>query len=415
MEQQGNRHKAMEQFYKFPLFQAIATRRSHRFGLGFEMFNGSLKYKSDKKPVPLTSEETALLCFVGAGSTGLAFGDMDTTRGCNVMMHWTSRSFPSPCNNHQTRLLFVNDSGVYLYQPREARKIVEIETLDELEKLVQEFDKDVVKIHDSRFDVARSLGWVNKATVNQPGQTLFIPVVQPAYELINMALSNYQYDHFDFIDDATGKSAGTDKWTSKMNMKLKVPLSMLERGVLTACSMEAGFISQNILLAAQAMGLGAFPLGGYNSLIAMGGTPMTRGLGFHFVTDKSGFPNPVGIDKIMEGYCPPYKSMDEAVDTVVKSKFAPGGLFTPEADPTPFRDQTSFAKGMDRIPDDVVQCSKDFCNYVYNKYGKFPGTVDTMTIPMWTAAHHIDLDFYDKFYQPEAISENQCRHMADWH
>jgi hypothetical protein len=179
--------------------------------------------------------------------------------------------------------------------------------------------------------------------------------------------------------------------------------------------LEAGFISQNILLAAQAMGLGAFPPTGFNPLIVMGGTPVTRGLGFRYTTDKKGFPNPVGIDGFIEAYCPPYKSLDEAVDQIVRSKFDSGGIFSPDAQPTPFRDQTAIAKGMDRIPDEVIQCTKDFCNYVYNKYGRFPGTVDSTVIPMWVVVHHLDLDFYKRFYPSEAITENQREHMADWH
>jgi len=38
-----------------------------------------------------------------------------------------------------------------------------------------------------------------------------------------------------------------------------------------------------------------------------------------------------------------------------------------------------------------------------------------MTIPMWLQAHHLDIDFYDKFFPPEVIAEAQRNHMAEWH
>lgn len=410
--------RGLEKFFNHSFFQSVVQRRSRRFGLGFEITAGPLKYKSIKKTVPLSFVETAILCFVGAGSTGLALGDINTTHGCNTLMYWSSRAFPSPCNNHQTRLLFTNDEGVFLYKPKEAERMVEVESLEDLEKRIQNFSGEVVKIKDGRLSIPDgppALQLLNKESVNRPGQTVFIPVVQPAYELINVLLLNFQYGRYNFIDDATGQPAGIAKWVNKLKLEIKVPLSFFERNLLNICSLEAGFISQNILLAAQAMGLGAFPSTGFNPLIVMGGTPLTRGLGFRYITDKKGFPNPVGIDGFIEAYSPPYKSFDEAVDEIVQSKFGSGGIFSPDAKPTPFRDQVALAKGMDQIPDEVIQCTKDFCNYVYNQYGRFPGTVDSIVIPIWVAVHHLDLDFYAKFYPEETVTENQREHMNDWH
>jgi hypothetical protein len=58
---------------------------------------------------------------------------------------------------------------------------------------------------------------------------------------------------------------------------------------------------------------------------------------------------------------------------------------------------------------------KAFCTYVYESYGRFPVYFDTMTIPMWLQVHHLDIDFYDKFFPPEVIAEAQRNHMAEWH
>ena len=417
----GNNDKAqLAEIYNYPLFQAIIHRRARRFRLGHEIPFGPLKYKSDKQPMPLSKLETALLCFAGAGSTGMALTELAPGFGVNTLMNWSSRAFPSPCNSQRTRLLLTNDDGIYLYEPREAEKIVAVETLDDLEERVRTFEEETIKLKDGRLDLAPRppATWtLNSGMLNRRGQTMFMPIVDPGYELIDMSLLSIQYDHYQFYDDLTGKPAGIDKWIDKLNLNIRVPLSTLDRYAAIGCSLEAGFICQNILLMAQAMGLGAFPFSGYVSLIIMGGTPVTRGLGFRFTTDKKGLPNPVGIDGAIEGYCPPYKTMDEAVDAIVETKFGPGGLFTPEAKPSPYLDQASIAEAMvgDRIPDDVIQCTKDLCNYIYETYGRFPATVDSMNLPIMVAVQHIDPDFYKKYYSSGAVTENQETHMAKWH
>lgn len=420
MAQKSKDRAQLEEIYNYPLFKALIHRRSRRMRLGHEIPFGPLKYKSDKQAVALSKLETALLCFAGAGSTGLALTEVVPGYGSNAMMHWSSRTFPSPCNNHRTRLIFSNDDGVYLYQPREAEKIVAVETLEDVEERVRTFDDEVIKLKDGRLDLGPKppATWTaNTGMVNRRGQVLFMPIVDPAYELIDMALLTIQYDHYQFYDDITGKPAGIDKWIDKLNLNIRVPLSTLDRYAAIGCSLEAGFICQNILLMAQAMGLGAFPFSGFVSLIVMGGTPLTRGLGFRFTTDKKGLPNPVGIDGVLEGYCPPYKTMDEAVDAIVKAKFGPDGVFTPKTKPAPFPNFANIAEAMttDRIPDDVVQCTKDLCNYIYKTYGRFPAMNDTMNLPLMLTVHHIDTDFYKKFYLSGAVSENQEKHLAAWH
>ena len=409
----------LEELYNYPFIRALVERRSRRFPLGCEIQNGPLKYKSNKEPVPLNSLETALLCYAGAGSTGLALGDLDTTHSSNMLMNWPGRSCPSPCNNHQLQLLFTNDDGLYLYKPRQAEETVEIKSIDDLVERVSSFDRDIVKLKDGRLglpDGPPAIGLMNKGTVNRTGQTMFIPIAPTAHELIVILLSSFQYDRYNMIDDDTRKPAGIEKWVSKLNLGLKVPVSVLERTVFAVCILEAGLMCQNILLTAQALGLGAFPPGGYTSLVVMGGTPVSRGLGFRFTSDKKGLPNPVGIDGVLEGYHPPYyKSMDEAVDTVVREKFGQGRTWSPDAKATPFLDHAAMAKGIDRIPDEVIQCTKDYCNYIYGKYGRFPATLDSMYMPIWIVAHHLDLDFYEKIYKPGAVSENIKSHLKKWH
>jgi hypothetical protein len=61
------------------------------------------------------------------------------------------------------------------------------------------------------------------------------------------------------------------------------------------------------------------------------------------------------------------------------------------------------------------QCVALQAQYVYDTFGKFPGTVPSMFIIMYLQAQHIDLDFYDKFYKPGAYLMSHANHMEKWH
>jgi hypothetical protein len=38
-----------------------------------------------------------------------------------------------------------------------------------------------------------------------------------------------------------------------------------------------------------------------------------------------------------------------------------------------------------------------------------------MLVPIWLQVHHLDLDFYDKHYPREMVTEAQRHHMELWH
>jgi hypothetical protein len=176
---------------------------------------------------------------------------------------------------------------------------------------------------------------------------------------------------------------------------------------------------QNMYLVLQAMGLGGWMLGSGAPLIVLGGTPAS-GLGFRFVQppalSKNVLPNPVGLDGRFEAHCPPYyPSMDAAVDAVVAAKWGPQGLYTGDGGPTPFRQPQLLAEEVPVSPDEVVQMTKDFCNYLYTTYGRFPAQLDAMNMCMWLQAHHLETDYYDRFLQPGAYHQAIAHHMQVWH
>jgi len=45
-------------------------------------------------------------------------------------------------------------------------------------------------------------------------------------------------------------------------------------------------------------------------------------------------------------------------------------------------------------------CVARQAQYVFDTFGKFPGTVPPVFIMNYVQAHHLDLDFYDRFFRP---------------
>lgn len=50
-----------------------------------------------------------------------------------------------------------------------------------------------------------------------------------------------------------------------------------------------------------------------------------------------------------------------------------------------------------------------------NTFGKFPGTVPSVFVITYLQAHHLDLDFYDRFYKPGSYLRTHAAHMETWH
>ena len=52
---------------------------------------------------------------------------------------------------------------------------------------------------------------------------------------------------------------------------------------------------------------------------------------------------------------------------------------------------------------------------IFDRFGKFPGTVPSMLVTVYLQAHHLDLEFYDRFFEPGAYLRSHADHMQRWH
>jgi hypothetical protein len=189
-----------------------------------------------------------------------------------------------------------------------------------------------------------------------------------------------------------------------------------------ASNIEVGFMSQNILLTEAALGLGGWPFGGFTAMMALGGTPMCRGLGFRFETAEhgpaAGIPYAVGKDGVFETHHPYYfgGSIDDAVDDVIERKWGSKGIFNPtNSDGAPYKNPGQMESEIPRTDPAIIQCTKDILNAVYKKWGRFPAMVDPCVMTLMVQAHHLECGFYDQYYRDGAYTDRHRRHLEKWH
>ncbi len=407
-----------KELFSYPLLEAIARRRTRRFPVGCAVETGSMQWKSENPPVPLNDFEHAILCWSGAGLTGAVASDLATPGMGNTFCNWLGRTISNPCNSHTVKLFFTNDQGVYFHDPKEATQIVEVDTEADRDKIMMFYERDTQKLQDRRLvtapeGVLSGQHW----NINRPGTTLFMPIANLTELYLNLLCGVFQGEGYQMIDDLKGRPAGIQEWIGKGVLKgPEVPMSSFE-DLLFKSSIGPAFMSiQNMQLVAEAMGLGTIPIGGYTSIVILGGTPVSRGLGFRFEKGRDGKPTCVGLDGVYEPLCPPYKSMDEAVEAYVAKKFGSRGVFDANHDGLmPFKDWQTARMGYDRPTEQTIEIMKDYCNYVYQTYGRFPAAQDAIVMPIWLQVHHLEMEWYEAYQADGLLNETHRRHMDLWH
>jgi hypothetical protein len=126
-------------------------------------------------------------------------------------------------------------------------------------------------------------------------------------------------------------------------------------------------------------------------------------------------PNPTGLPGVFEAFCPPHHAdMAAAVEAFAERKFGAGGPFN-AATPGPWSDSPGF-RGSAQVHDEQFKaCVTLQAEYIFDTFGKFPGTVPTLFILNYVQAHHLDLEFYDRFFEPGAYLRSHADHMQRWH
>ena len=410
---------------------ALYERRSRRFPMGGEIDEGPLKYKSKHSPVPLSEIEEAILAWNGLGIKNINLSDFPPHKGLDLEVKFMSKTIPSLGDIHRTELFYTNDEGLYLLKlnDKDAPDLKGIEGLkreDKIDKILQLFRESRIKIHDGRAkipDVPPGLAIHNTWSVNKPGTTLFMPVTDLSAGLINILFFYMREGHrFNFVDELNKmKPAGTQKWIDNGYIKKSNPIPLIEAELRFANGYiaEQPLFCQNVVLTQQILGLGGWMFSGFQSRHILGADESFDGLGFSCIESKAQGDEwgsavskaPVGLDGHFESFCPPYfKNMSEAVDAFNEMKWGNW-----DSKYMPYKDPSGVLNATPKPSKEEIQIVKDICNYIFDTYGNFPGFSDPMYCRMMVQNHHIDLDFYDKFYPEGAYAESHKNHFALWH
>ncbi len=415
----------------YSFFDALYERRSRRFPIGGKIEEGPLQYKSNHPPTSLSEIEEAILVWNGLGIKSINLSDFPPNKGLDLEVKFTSKTIPSLGDIHRTELFYTNDSGLYLVKqhdksPSDLKGIEALNKEEKITKILELFEESKIKIHDGRANLPTTppgLAIHNTWNVNMPGTTLMIPVTDLSAGLINILFFYMREGHrFNFVDELNKmKPAGTKKWVENgyIDEKKVVPLIEAEVRFANGYIAEQPLFCQNVALTQQILGLGGWMFSGFQSRYILGADDQFKGLGFTCVEAKDQGSDwgaavskaPVGLDGHFEAFCPPYyKNMNEAVDAFNDMKWSNW-----EEKFMPYKDPSGVLNATPRPSKEEIQIVKDICNYLYDTYGRFPAFSDAMYCRMMVQSHHLDLDFYDKFYPEGAYTDNHKNHFELWH
>lgn len=432
-----------------PMLNALRERRSRRFGLGMKIPAGPLAYASRHQPVPLTEVEESALVFAACGITGHALADLTYAKGegGNIMAGLVARTISSGDGLQTVALVVTNDTGTHLVRrPRElpAGDIDETIAMGRRGEFTELYRRSRVKIKDGRsappveplFNIN-----ANRWSAHAPGTSCFLPVNDLTFMYINGLLEILNEDTGVFLLDERNsyRPAGLVRFARSRGghleddpHKLRIAtIRQVEQFVTEFVTIEQGMMLQNLGLMAQALGLGGFTnfanheFGWFQALgFRMEQMPASRylgagplvSLGMKLLRRDPLIPYPVGLERdgevLLKPFCPPYyNTMADAVRAVVEAKFGARGLFRSAGHGSAWSKHADVTSGVPPVSDAAIAATTAYCEYVWGRYGRFPAYMPPYRTVMGFQAGHLDGEFYEKFYRPEAFGETQRR---DW-
>lgn len=469
----GPEHAGLKDLFQYPFMSALLERRTRRLARGTSLNAGPLTHESKNDPAPLSPLEEAIFIVSITGITGITTHDGPLIKpdGTNELgtpfLHITGRTGSSADNCQATHFFMINDDGMFLLKhPTGQEALRLLKSLPPKWADWREADwiaaaeQCKVRVSDRRMDFPREwpyyLGW-NAQMSNVPGSTVFFPVVDCTWQYINALLilaAEPDGKRPILLDDwrsfqPKGLVERLAKLGGKLGLTEEIPyhpvggLKWVRNGFVNKdnpgplgfgntlrTDYEAFFHFQNLMLLGQSMGLAGWIHGSVFPpyIFQQDDSKGWHGLGFRFQEPKTlspmapvpaSQPNPVGIDGILEGLCPPYvKSMDEAVDRVVEAKYGAGGAYgDEEVFSRPYRKSDDAKKYLEKASHfraDQIVYVKEVCNYIYDTYGRFPAHVDAFYTPgMFLQFSHLEMEYYDRFFDP-AQYRKQREHGALW-
>ncbi len=447
------------------LFRLLSTLRTRRIGLGYraetgeeEVFSwssgravtqprGPLHHLSAAEPVPLTEVEEALLCWAALGPNGVILADVAVHGGLAGLVSWAGRTVPSSSNDLAVDLFVVNDAGVWLYRPTTERLApVEISGPEDHGKVLEWYRQGRRRLSARRPDV----GWPSgpegtrnvsplgpgQYNLNRPGSTWLLPVGDVGLEWFNQLLFSYEWSGFYLMDPDTDEPAGCEQWIRPGFLEVGFPVPAFDDLALMLHAGQVGCVVQNIRLACEALGLGAWTTGSYADDLVLGAYPeVAKGLGFDFL-ERDPAANPsrtttcLGLPGVKDAVVVPsprFPDAASAVRYVKELRYAPGAQLARQ-------DNWSLRSGGPYRPDvleEILEHPRSYASdwaeeaaiatveYIVAKHGCCPAYVNPMRAKLSVQVHHVDQSFYRSFGtgngRPYALTPAILEHFGTWH
>jgi hypothetical protein len=430
-------------WWTYPLFSALRERRSRRFGKGMNIPGGPLAYQSRFAPLPLTEEEEAALVFAACGLTGHALADLcyAADGGGNIMAGLVARTVASGDGLQTVALAVTNDDATWLVRrprelpPGEVKHLIE---LGQQGALTECYRRSRVKIGQGRaqppLDPLFNIS-ANRWSAHAAGTTYFLPINDLTFMYLNGLLEILNETTGAYILDERNsfRPAGLGRWARSRGGHLcddprqgrVVTVRQVEQFVSEFVTVEQGMMLQNLGLAAQALGLGGFPnfanheFGWFQALgFRMGSMPASRYVGagpvvtwgMNLLKRNVEVPYPLGLERdgqvLLKPFCPPYYSMSEAVRAVAAAKFGNQGVFRSSA-ASHWSNHAEVIRQIPPISQPAIDAAIAYCEYLCQRYSRFPVYMPPYRTVLGFQACHLDAEFYDRFYRPEALAQTQ--------
>lgn len=417
----------LDEMRRFPLLEALLGRRSRRFFMGAEIPDGVFAYRSRHDPMPLSELEKLLVVMACGGNTSWHHMIYRAQGYAPDLSNYAAaaggRTFPSAAGFHTSQTLFTDDEGVYVLDARDAPSWSERDAggrLD-LDEVLAGLRACVRKVEDGRLKLPAEVPHVephNTWVVNQPGTLLVIPVGDLAQHVLLTLCYMLQNDLVLYDDIHDRAVPGIERYADLVDVDNVWPITFVDQIASNELTAELATSCYAGTLMLQAMGLGGWMFDGVDPFSMMGASGDSRapGLGMRY-EEREGwpYPNVTGRKDVLEATCPPnIPDMGAAVEAVTQRKFGRGGPFHPET-PGPWKN-SSRVRGAARPHDDrFKECVALQAQYVFDTFGKFPATVPSTFVLQYLQAFHLDLEFYDAFYQPGSYLHTHAEHLEKWH
>ena len=429
----------------FSLLDALRQRRSRRFGLGMKIPAGPLAYASKHPPRPLTEDEEAAMVFAACGITGHALADLCFAKGegGSIMAGLVARTIASGDGLQTVALIVINDHGAWLVRrPRElpADDVARLIELGKRGELTEIYRRSRVRISLERPKIPNEPLFninANRWSAHAPGSTVFLPINDLTFIYVNGLLEILNEETGAFILDERNHflPAGLEKFARRRGGHLEddphrgrvATVRQVEQFVTEFVTAEQGMMLQNLGLMAQALGLGGYPsfanheFAWFQALgFRMETMPASRYVGAGWLPSLAMkmlkrdpiVPYPVGLERdgevLLKPFCPPhFNSMADAVRAVAELKFGTNGIFRSQNHGSAWTKHAEVVQQVPAFSEAAIAAATAHCEYLWNRYGRFPVHMPPYRTVLSFQASHLDAEFYEKFYQPEALSETQ--------